>query len=166
LAIPSAFLAFITTLPALALYLLGIFLSPDPSIIFWTWDIPLRILLASGVVIIPTVSLALMLSSLTQESRFAAFAWFAIWALGQGAWFAVLISSAIRKQIDPIEASRLPDVQRFSAVSLYNNLGNAQSWIFGFEDLWIALPSLIVLLLITVLSLFIVFRRVSKSVHI
>jgi hypothetical protein len=55
LAIPSAFLAFITTLPALALYLLGIFLSPDPSIIFWTWDIPLRILLASGVVIIPTV---------------------------------------------------------------------------------------------------------------
>jgi hypothetical protein len=36
--------------------------------------------------IIPTVSVALMFSSLTSESRFAAFAWFAFWGLGFIAW--------------------------------------------------------------------------------
>lgn len=166
LAIPAAFLGFITVLPALVLYLLGVFLSPEPSVILTTWDIPVRILLASAVVILPTVSLALMFSSLTQESRFAAFAWFAVWALGQGAWFAVLISAAIRRNINPVEAAELPEVQRFSPVSLYNNLGNVQSWIFGFEEFSIALPSLIVLLVVTGLSLTVLFRRISKSVHI
>jgi hypothetical protein len=42
--------------------------------------------LASLIFIIPTVSVALMFSSLTSESRFAAFAWFAFWGLGFIAW--------------------------------------------------------------------------------
>ncbi|MEZ6096335.1 MAG: ABC transporter permease subunit [Pirellulaceae bacterium] len=82
--IPTLFLTFITMLPALSLYALGVALSPDISVVVATWHIPLRIALATLCVVLPTVSLSLMLSSLTQESRFAAFAWFAVWALGQG----------------------------------------------------------------------------------
>ncbi|MEZ6096334.1 MAG: hypothetical protein R3C03_19250 [Pirellulaceae bacterium] len=59
-----------------------------------------------------------------------------------------------------------PDVRRFSIISLYNNLGNVQSWIFGMEEWSVALPSLIVLAAVTVVSLVILFRQISKAVHI
>ncbi len=163
--IPAFFLIFVTMLPALALYCLGVVLSPEISIVLTTWDIPLRIMLATVVVVVPAVSLSLMLSSLTQESRFAAFAWFAIWALGQGAWFAVLISTSIQKEISPTAAAQLPEIRRFSGVSLYNNLGNVQSWIFGFESDSIALTSFLILLGVTVFSLLILYRRISKATH-
>jgi ABC-2 type transport system permease protein len=84
--IVSTFLMFITTAPALGCYLFGVALSSDLNVLADTWDLPFRILLASLVFIIPSVSVALMFSSLTSESRFAAFAWFAFWGLGFIAW--------------------------------------------------------------------------------
>ncbi len=104
LCIPMAFIVFVTTLPALALYVFAVMVSPDLSVIWSTWDIPFRILGATIALVIPTASLALMLSSLTQESRFASFAWFAIWALGHGAWMAILFATAIQLQAAPIDA--------------------------------------------------------------
>ena len=84
--IVSTYLLFITTVPALGCYLFGVALSSDLSVLADTWDLPFRIVLASLIFIIPAASVALMFSSLTSESRFAAFAWFAFWGLGFIAW--------------------------------------------------------------------------------
>ena len=84
--IVSIYLMFITTVPALGCYLFGVALSSDLSVLADTWDLPFRIVLASLIFIVPAVSVALMFSSLTSESRFAAFAWFAFWGLGFIAW--------------------------------------------------------------------------------
>ncbi len=69
----------ITMLPALALWLTGVLLSPSISVACETWDLPMRIVIASLLLAIPTVLLALAYSSLTTESRIASFAWFATW---------------------------------------------------------------------------------------
>jgi ABC-2 type transport system permease protein len=84
--IVSTYVMSITTAPALGCYLFGVALSSDLNVLADTWDLPFRILLASLIFIIPSVSVALMFSSLTSESRFAAFAWFAFWGLGFIAW--------------------------------------------------------------------------------
>lgn len=82
----ASFLAFITMVPALGCYVFGISLSSDPTALLDTWDLPFRIVFASLVFMVPAVSVALMFSSMTSESRFAAFAWFATWGLGAVAW--------------------------------------------------------------------------------
>ncbi len=84
--IVSAYLMFITTVPALGCYLFSVALSSDLYVLIETWDLPFRILFASLIFIVPSASVALMFSSLTAESRFAAFAWFAFWGLGFIAW--------------------------------------------------------------------------------
>jgi ABC-type transport system involved in multi-copper enzyme maturation permease subunit len=86
-----AYLSVISTLPALALYLLGILLSPNLGVVAATWDLPLRIVGASVVLMLPTSMLALCFSSLTQESRYAGFAWFAVWILG---WFTYIAATS------------------------------------------------------------------------
>lgn len=82
----AAFLLVTTTLPQLLLYLFAVLLSPDISVVAYTWDLPLRSVLASLTMIIPTSLLALTLSSLTVETRFATFGWFAIWIFGLAAY--------------------------------------------------------------------------------
>jgi hypothetical protein len=74
------------TLPQLLLYVFGVLLSPDISVVGQTWDLPLRSLVASVTIIVPTTLLSLMLSSLTVETRFATFGWFAIWVFGLAAF--------------------------------------------------------------------------------
>ena len=88
-AILWTYLALITTLPALILYLLGILMSPTLTVITDTWDLPFRILAASVVMMAPTTLLALAFSSLTIESRFAGFAWFTVWVIGWVAYSAL-----------------------------------------------------------------------------
>lgn len=165
LAIPSIYLMLVTTFPALVLYVLGVSMSPDLSVIPLTWDIPLRILVASAILIIPCSALSLMLSSLTQESRFASFAWFAVWVLGHGAWTAVWMG-AIRGKQQLGEALVDPSIRRWEFLSLYNNLGRAQSWIFGLDTLQNALPALCILAFVTILSFIVLFRRVSGPIRI
>ena len=165
--VPTAFLMLITTIPALCLYVFAIMLSPDFSVTFATWDIPFRIVAASVTLILPTVSIALMLSSVTQESRFATFAWFTIWALGYASWFAIRIARAIQLRESPFEDIVLNDgiVKAWSNVSLYNNLTSVQAWIFGFEsfaDIW---PAFAVLFLLTIASLVLLYRGVSAPIN-
>ncbi|MEM7781874.1 MAG: ABC transporter permease subunit [Planctomycetota bacterium] len=168
LAIPGSFIIAVTTLPALALYLFAIMMSPSISVLFNTWEIPLRILAATVVLVLPTASIALMLSSLTQESRFANFAWFAIWALGHGAWMAVVVSTAIRVNEPPFHPSVMNDplVVNWSVLSIYNCLGDVQEWIFGFEKLEDVWQGTLVLSLVTTASLFILYRRVSAPIRV
>jgi len=110
------YLAAITTLPALVLYVLGVLLSPDISVVSYTWDLPLRILAASFVLITPTTALALCFSSMTTESRYAGFAWFTMWIMG---WVAYAY-------LQKVGASH-----QWSMISLYHMLGRVQAWIFG-----------------------------------
>jgi len=72
--------AAITMLPGLALWGMGVAVSPSISVALTTWDLPLRIIVASLALALPTVLMALAFSSLTAESRIATFAWFATWA--------------------------------------------------------------------------------------
>jgi len=116
------FLTGVTTLPAVALYVLGVLLSPDLSVVWDTWDIPLRILLASIALILPTSLLALAISSLTKESRYAGFAWFVIWVLGSVTYNA--LTSTANIGVSDLQAI---DVDRWVLVSPYHILGRAQA---------------------------------------
>lgn len=89
----AAFLMLTCMLPQVLLYLFAVLLSPDISVVQLTWDLPLRAMLASAMMIVPTTMLALMLSSLTTETRFATFGWFTIWIFGFVAWLTVVQST-------------------------------------------------------------------------
>ncbi|MCA9108071.1 MAG: ABC transporter permease subunit, partial [Planctomycetales bacterium] len=82
----------ITLLPALALFLFGVGLSPDLGVLWDTWDLPIRTMLASLVFMIPTATIALMFSSLTHESRYAAIGWFVFWLLSFASWQTVYLA--------------------------------------------------------------------------
>ena len=167
--IPATFIALVTTLPAIALYCFAVLMSPDLSVVNSTWDVPLRILLGTVVLVVPTVSVALMFSSLTQESRFASFSWFAFFTLGHAAWLAVVFSYALRNAgAIPFDAGvmEIPAVKRWGLLSLYNNIGEAQGWVFGFSPLKDAWPGLAVLLFITVFSLVVIYRQISSPMRV
>lgn len=168
LLVPACYIIFVTTLPALALYLFAIAMSPDLSVIGSTWEIPLKIGLATIALVIPTSLLALMLSSLTQESRFANFSWFAIWALGHGAWFAVLLVVAVQLDQSPFtpEVLNHPTVLNWSVLSLYNNLGDIQAWIFGFRHFEEIQRSLWIMVLVSLFSWLVLSRQVSAPTQI
>jgi len=169
LLVPIAFIVMVTLVPAIALYFFAIMMSPDISVIWSTWHIPFRIMLATVVLVIPVSSIAIMLSSLTQESRFANFAWFAVWAMGHGAWVAILFSVAVGKGVtSPFDPAVTNDVisKRWSSLSLYNNLGDVQAWIFGFEDFSQIYVSALVLVGVTVFSLVVLYYRVSAPIRV
>jgi hypothetical protein len=143
------YMALITTLPALALYCLAVFLSPSLAVLADTWELPFRILAASAILVVPTTALALCFSSLTSESRYASFGWFAVWVLG---W----VSYAVLQRTGSL----------WTLVSLFHTLGNVQSWVFGVTRLTDIAPSLAVLGGVTVFSLALLFRRISAPMRI
>lgn len=156
------YLALITTVPALSLYVLGVFLSPDLSVIAHTWDLPLRILSASVWLIVPTTSLALCFSSMTRQSRFAGFAWVAVWALGWAAY-------ANLTALDLHGRMRGGGVfeSRWTLVSLYHSLGKVQTWVFGLEtDLSSVVAPITMLAVLTVGSLIVLLRQISAPLRI
>ena len=167
--VPATFIMLVSTLPAMALYLFAILMSPDLSVFWSTWDVPLRILAGTVVLVVPTVSLALMLSSLTQETRFASFGWFAVFALGHGAWMAIVFSTALKKGMAmPLDPAVMEDtdVKRWSLLSLYNNIGDVQSWVFGFSSWQQVMPSMIMLVVITIVSVVIMYRQISSPLRV
>ena len=181
LLVVGTYLIFITTVPALGCYLFGVALSSDLSVLADTWDLPLRIVLASLVFIVPAASVALMFSSLTSESRFAAFAWFAFWGLGFTAWnvtYAVMIDHSHRaaymqggdpQQIEARVAQAHEDAadHPLSLMSLYDTLVRLQRWVFGLETRWSAvLPSMIATASLTLFAWLVLLRNVSALVRI
>lgn len=150
------YLAMITTLPAMALYVLGVSLSPDLSVVWHTWDLPLRICGASIWLMLPTTAVALCFSSLTTESRYAAFAWVAVWVLG---WVAYGI-------LGPLDSGSILDSQ-WSLLSLYHTLGRVQSWIFGVEKNFSDVaPSITVLILVTGGATTLLMQRISSPMRV
>lgn len=118
-------LSLTVTIPALSVYVIGLLLSPDLLTILQTWDLPLRILVASASLAIPTAAVAILYSAFTPESRYASFAWFATWILG---WvtYAALSSGELMAGGSIISLS-----PQFTLVSPYHTLGEIQKEIFG-----------------------------------
>ncbi|MCC9602986.1 hypothetical protein LOC67_20760 [Stieleria sp. JC731] len=168
------FLAVIITVPALLLYLLGILLSPDFSVIGETYDIPLRVLAASVVLVIPTTMLAVLYSSLTAESRYATFAWFATWVMGFVAYQFLTFSSMRaahrprRRQRGPMDWEAMGvDLDRWRPLSPFHMLGKVESWIFGIDSTpGSIMPSVVVLSLITGVGLFVIHRRIKGRLSV
>ncbi len=169
------YLALISTVPGLLLYGLAVLLSPELSVVWSTWDLPLRVLLASVILMVPTAAIALALSSLTPETRHATFGWFAVWALG---WATYLILEA-----NTVGAN---SPRRWDFVSLYHTMGTLQYWVFGLKQELVGRvlpfpggssflpppsevhvgPAAIEVAVLTVLALAVLFRRVSSPMRI
>lgn len=146
----SFYIALITTAPAIALYVLGVLLSPHLGVVVSTWDIPFRILGASIVLILPTTALALCLSSLTAESRYAAFSWFAVWILG---WVGYAILG--------------PTGKNWYVISFFHVLAEIQAGIFGIAQSMdsVAVSGAIAAGVFVICTL-ILFRRVSAPMRV
>jgi ABC-type transport system involved in multi-copper enzyme maturation permease subunit len=155
------YLLMLSAAPALALYVLGVLLSPSVNVVYDTWDLPLRVVAAATVLMLPTASLALCMSSCTQESRYAGFAWFAVWILG---FFTYVIMIGVEMDRHGIrDATAI--YEKWSPVSLYHALGQVQSWVFGFSNFdQIKVPAA-TLAVLTVLSTIIMFRRISAPLR-
>jgi ABC-2 type transport system permease protein len=174
-AVASGYVLMITTVPALVLYVLGLLLSPGLNVALHTWDLPLRILASSVVLLLPTVSLALAFSSLTSESRYASFAWFAVWVLGWVAYMLLLAATPVPSGIGEggayhagaFRAAGAAASHRWSVVSLYHTLGEVQNWIFGFPaDAATLFRATVLLGALTVVSWLVLYRRVSAPMRI
>ncbi len=118
-AILGVLVAAITVLPALALWLMGVLVSPSVWVAVDTWDLPLKAVAASVVLAVPTVLLALAYSSATAESRIASFAWFATWA-------ACWIAHSSLTTADMVAAVRRAEVA--DAAGVGQREGRAGSW--------------------------------------
>ncbi len=172
------FLAMITTIPALGLYVVGVLLSPQLDVVWLTWDIPLRILAASCALMLPTAAVALACSAMTIESRYAAFSWFALWVVG---WVSYSILSfgermndlQVRVQMQagsPRPGRQLllgSDFQsRWELLSPYHLLGRVQQWMFGMypadREIW---PYLLLLVVVTLVSIWFVHRKLRSRLH-
>lgn len=156
------YLLLITTAPALALYALAVSLSPSIAVVAFTWDLPLRVLAATVVLLVPTTALALAFSSLTRHVVSAGFLWYAVWVLGFMAEF-ILTSVDERQRL----AGATIDENRWALVSPYHMLGQVQEYIFEFSEaspivVWCAAT----LALITVVSLLLLFWRVSSPMRV
>jgi len=152
----ACYVLVISLLPGAMLYCTGVLLSPDISIVLETWDIPLRILAATATMVIPTTGLGLMLSSLTTETRFASFAWFAVWIFGL---FAYLVTSSFVN-----DGSHTP----LEMLSLFHVITNVQGWILDIrvENQIDVLAPLSVLFVLTLVSLTVLYKRVSAPMSV
>lgn len=162
----ACFVATITLLPTMALYFFCILMSPDLTPLAQTWHLPFQIFLAALVAVIPTSALSLALSSLTSESRFAGFAWFAIWTIGAVAWMIIFIATTIARaeEMGP-EALELDS--QFTMLSLYHTIGKVQRFVFGFENNFLnVLPSILLIVGITAFSLRTLWKRVSAPINV
>jgi len=153
----------ISALPALCLYVAAVMLSPSVEVVLTTWDLPIRILIGSAWMIVPTTLVALAFSSLTLESRYAGFAWFAIWIIGHVTYstlVAIPAYEAARQQEEFLPGWRL-------LTSPYQVIGTVQSYIFGFtRELDVVVPAFLLLVAVSLASLAILFRRVSAPMRV
>lgn len=159
-------LAMITTLPALLIYLAGILMSTSSGAILETWDIPLRILLSTCVLVLPTTAVALALSSMTEESRFAGFGWFAIWIVG---WVTYIVMNAtLMRRFDRFEQRMVQEEEYYYYLSPYHLLGQLQREIFGLlpSDKGIDFLAWILCAGITILGYGIAYRRISRTLKV
>lgn len=149
------YVSMITLLPALLLLVTGLALSPGLDVLKATWDLPFRAVACTSVIVIPSTMLALMLSSLTTESRYASFGWFAVWIFGFIAYAAVM----------PIVATDSHSL--LHCISLFHVYSDVTAWILDPSFKITGIETRIILLLVlTAVSTAVIFRRVSAPMQI
>jgi ABC-2 type transport system permease protein len=157
------FLTVIVTVPAIALYVVGVLLSPSLSVVNETWDIPFRILAASIVLLVPTTALALCFSSWTSESRYATFSWFATWVMGYVAYHILTFAQVGDGPWEELDI----DLNRWHLLSPYHTLGKVESWIFDLDRTGgSVLPAIGLLVFITIVGTWIVHRRITARLSV
>lgn len=158
------FLLFLmAAVPSLLIYTAGLFLSTDPSALGQTWDIPLRILLATLVLMIPTTAVALAMSALTQESRYAGFAWFAFWIIGAVSYQVLWFADQARRGEPPERMEFLGEYNAWMLFSPYETLGYMQMQIFGLaQGESFAWGPWVVAIIVSILGYGIAHRRVAR----
>ncbi len=166
------FLSMIVTLPALILYLIGVMLSPDLSVVQQTWDIPIRILSASVVLLVPTTIVAMCYSAHTSESRYASFSWFATWILGFVAYQILTFMGTNfgprrrREFVDGLLLESI-DYDRWRLLSPYHALGKVQASIFGLDTTpGSVVPSVLLLIAVTIVGAWLVRRKILALLSI
>ena len=159
------YLMLISVIPLWFIYFVGILLSSSPAVILDTWDLPIRVTVASAVLILPACSLMLCLSSLTTESRNAGFAWYVIWVLG-------IIGYSNLSTVEAATHSAPGEFVKYHSnwtlLSLYHMIARVQAWILGIES-WDGpqvMSSALVLAAMTICSLLVLFRRVSAPMRV
>jgi hypothetical protein len=193
LAVLGTVVAAVTVLPALALWLAGVLVSPSIVVILETWDLPLRVVAASAALAVPTVLLALAYSAVTAESRIASFAWFATWA---ACWIAhaSLATADLAGAAPPAAATAVDGeeaddagwrppprsiswlaraagldttIDRWSWVSPYHAVGVIQAWIFGVERRPEAvIPPALALVAVSVAAVVVLAWRVAAPMRV
>jgi ABC-2 type transport system permease protein len=162
LGVVAFFLFVVSVAPAMILYGLGLLLSPSLDVLISTWDIPLRILLAALFFIVPTALVALAFSSMTTESRYAGFAWFAMWIVGHVTYSALTTMGTL----DAGRAGVAYDPGWRLLTSPYQIMLRMQSYVYGFDEgNSTLLPALLVLLTVCVASLVVLFRKVNAPMR-
>lgn len=145
----------VTLLPGLLLYTVGVLLSPEITILKFTWDIPLRIFAVTATITIPSTFLALMFSSLTTESRYASFAWFSIWIFGAATHAAMLPFSSAETNV------------LIRSLSLYHLYRDVSGWLL---DLNSTVPDIetriVVLASITAVSFAVLMKRIGAPMKV
>ncbi|WP_145026682.1 ABC transporter permease subunit [Caulifigura coniformis] len=164
IAVVAAYLLMVTLVPGIALYVLGVALSPEFAVVYDTWDLPLRVAAASIIVIIPTVTFALALSALLGESRYATFCWFAPWVLGFVAFVSMTAMNETRmlRGRNPLLISN-----KWSLLSPYHTLGEVQTWVFGIEkDFANVAAEACLLSVVTFFSMIVLLRKVAAPMRV
>lgn len=153
-------LLFTSTIPALLVYLAGLAFSPDLWTFTVTWDIPLRILVASVTLAVPTAALAILYSSFTSESRYASFAWFATWGLGWVTYLVMNSTALFNNQVIVLP-------RYLSLISPYHTLGQVQAVVFGtLENPAEARDAMVLVAVVTVCAIVVSYHRVAGQLRI
>lgn len=116
----------VTTLPSLGLYVVALLAASDAGALVATWDIPLRIVASSLLLVIPMSALALAMSAATRRPRFAQAGWFALWIGGWMCYGAARAGEVAGEGADGGSAAHL--------LSFFHTLRRAQSSVFGLPE--------------------------------
>ena len=164
MAVVASYLAMVTVVPGVALYILGVALSPDIAVVYDTWDLPLRVAASSLIVIIPTVTFALALSALLAETRYATFCCLAPWAIG---FVAFVVLTAMQETRGFRNGGPLFTTNKWSLISPYHMLGEVQTWVFGIEpDFAKVAPQACLLSIVTLVSMAVLMRKVAAPMRV
>ena len=185
MAIVWFYLLCVTALPALAVYVLGVSMAPDLSVLKDTWDLPFRSIVGALILIIPATSVAVCFSSMTQESRFAGFAWLAFWVVGTASYNMLLLTSqaglaaqvnqspvGFDQQFAQVEFEQAQiayevTADRWATLSPFHCIGRVQRLVFfgpetaTFHD-WVRV---VLVMFVTLASLLMTVRRVRKPLQ-
>lgn len=166
----ATYLALVSLLPALALYAVSIAFAPSLAALYQTSLVAVRVAVAWLAVATPFALLAMFMSSLTSQPRYAMFLWIAYWLLGQLFYGVIAISPGLQDAswpfaLSPREVSLTVIADVFRVQAQLDELGIRQA-IAGYQPGHSAPLAWGVLAGIAAVSLAGLLRRVSAPMRI